>query len=82
MSRCTLRYLFTILLYAGVAIVLVPYISGDTSWALTFLLGGIGLALVCGFVRCYLTEGDCSEPVDTPPPSQRLEKQDHALKLH
>jgi hypothetical protein len=67
MSRCTLRYLLTVLLYAGVAIVLVPYIMGHTTTGLIFLLGGLGLALVCGFLRCYLTEGDCTERTPVPP---------------
>lgn len=66
MSRCTLRQVLTILLYAGVAIVLVPYLTGHTTTGLWFLLGGIGLSLVCGFLRCYLTEGDCMDRV--PPP--------------
>jgi hypothetical protein len=65
MSRCTLRYLFTILLYGGVAIMLVPYISGNTSRALIFLVAGIGVALVAGFLRCYFTEGDCTERMPT-----------------
>ncbi|GAC1422723.1 MAG: hypothetical protein NVS9B15_03900 [Acidobacteriaceae bacterium] len=66
MSRCTLRHVLTVLLYAGVAIVLVPYLTGHTTTGLWFLLGGIGLSLVCGFLRCYLTEGDCQDRV--PPP--------------
>lgn len=66
MSRCTLRHILTVLLYSGVAIVLVPYLTGHTTTGLWFLLGGIGLSLVCGFLRCYLTEGDCMERV--PPP--------------
>jgi hypothetical protein len=78
MSRCTLRYLFTILLYAGVAIMLVPYISGNTSRALVFLVGGIGVALVAGFLRCYFTEGDCTErlPDDAvaPPAPHRVSR--------
>jgi hypothetical protein len=67
MSRCTIRYLLTILVYAGVAIVLVPYVTGHTTTGLIFLLGGIGLALVCGFLRCYLMEGDCTERIPTHP---------------
>ena len=72
MSRCTLRYLFTILLYAGVAFVLIPYMIGQTTRALLYLLVGIGIALVCGFARCYLMEGDCDERLpDLPHPSNR-----------
>ena len=73
MSRCTIRYVLTGLVYAGVAIVLIPYIFGHTTTGLLFLLGGIGLALVCGFLRCYFMEGDCSERIP-PPPLQRTHK--------
>ncbi len=66
MSRCTARYILTVLLYAGVAVVLVPYVSGHTTTGLPFLLGGIGVALGCGFLRCYLTEGDCADRVASP----------------
>jgi len=65
MSRCTLRYLLTGLVYAGVIIVLIPYLTGHTTTGLWFLIGGIGLALVCGFLRCYLMEGDCTERIPT-----------------
>ena len=63
MSRCTLRYLLTVVLYAGVAFVLIPYIIGQTSRALSYLLIGIGIALVAGFARCYFMEGDCPDRV-------------------
>lgn len=72
MSRCTLRYIFTVLLFAGVAIVLVPYVIGNTSEALLFVLGGIGLSLICGFLRCYLTEGDCRDQ-DAPDPIANIQ---------
>lgn len=77
MSRCTLRYLLTVLLYAGVAIVLVPYISGNTSRALMFVVGGIGVALVCGFLRCYLMDGDCTDRSLAPPTTPRHEQHGH-----
>ena len=67
MSRCTLRYLLTVVLYAGVAFVLVPYIIGQTSRALLYLLVGIGIALVAGFARCYFMEGDCDDPMKNAP---------------
>ena len=63
MSRCTVRYLLTVVLYAGVAFVLIPYIIGQTSRALSYLLIGIGIALVAGFARCYFMEGDCPDRV-------------------
>jgi hypothetical protein len=66
MSRCTLRYIFTILIYAGVAIFLWPYLTGHISTGLLFLVGGIGLAVISGILRACLMEGDCVEPVPTP----------------
>ena len=61
MSRCTLRYLVTVLLYAGVAIFLIPYFTGHITTGALFLVGGICLAVVCGILRCYLMEGDCTD---------------------
>lgn len=61
MSRCTLRNIFTVLLYAGVGIFLFPYLTGHFSDAVLFLVAGIGLAVLCGILRCCYTEGDCSE---------------------
>jgi hypothetical protein len=63
MSRCTLRYLVTVLLYAGVAIFLWPYFTGRIATGIFFLVGGITLAVVCGIVRCGLTEGDCPDRI-------------------
>jgi len=59
MSRCTLRYLLTVLLYAGVAVFLWPYLTGHMFTGMFFLIGGACLTVVCGLLRCYLTEGDC-----------------------
>jgi hypothetical protein len=67
MSTCTLRYIFTILIYAGVAIFLWPYFTGHISTGILFLVGGMGLAVLSGILRCCFTEGDCTEPVPTPP---------------
>ena len=61
MSRCTLRYLLTVLLYAGVAIFLVPYFTGHVISGILFLIGGATLTVVCGIFRCSLTEGDCTD---------------------
>jgi hypothetical protein len=61
MSRCTLRYIFTVLLYFGVAIFLYPYFTGRLSSGIFFLVGGLGLAVLCGILRCCYTEGDCTE---------------------
>lgn len=61
MSRCTLRNIFTVLVYAGVGIFLYPYLTGHFSNAILFLVAGIGLAVLCGILRCVCIEGDCSE---------------------
>jgi len=52
MSRCTLRNIFTVLIYAGVAIFLYPYLTGHFSNAVLYLVAGIGLAVLCGILRC------------------------------
>ena len=53
-----MRTLLTILMYAGVGIFLLPYAFGKASIApVMMLLGGI-IAVVCGLLRCYLTEGE------------------------
>jgi hypothetical protein len=51
-----MRTLLTILMYAGVGVFLLPNAIGKASTApLLMLLGGI-IAVVCGLLRCYLTE--------------------------
>jgi len=67
MSRCTLRYLLTVLLYAGVAIFLWPYLTGHIFTGVLFLIGGAGLTVVAGLLRCCLTEGDCPDRSITKP---------------
>jgi hypothetical protein len=67
MSTCTKRYIFTALIYAGVLIFLWPYFTGHISTGIIFLVVGIGIAVVAGILRCYYTEGDCTEPVPNPP---------------
>jgi hypothetical protein len=77
MSRCTLRNIFTVLLYAGVGIFLFPYFTGNFSNAVLFLAAGIALAVLCGILRCSYAEGDCTEreylaskaPADTKQPT-------------
>jgi hypothetical protein len=65
MSRCTLRSIFTVLIYAGVVIFLFPYFIGRLTNVGFFVLAGLGLAVVCGILRCCCTEGEC--PVDPAP---------------
>ena len=63
MSRCTLRNIFTVLIYAGVAIFLYPYVTGHFSSAVIYLVVGIGLAVLCGVLRCVCIEGDCPDRI-------------------
>ncbi|HEY4381240.1 MAG TPA: hypothetical protein VGN01_12895 [Acidobacteriaceae bacterium] len=67
MSRCTLRNIFTVFIYAGVALFLYPYVTGHFSNALFYLVVGIGLAVLCGILRCACIEGDCPDRVPGPP---------------
>lgn len=62
MTRKTWRVVLTILMYAGVVVFLLPYFRGKimTSSGIWFMIVGVGMAVVCGLLRCYLTEGDCS----------------------
>jgi hypothetical protein len=61
----TMRTVLTILMYMGVAIFLFPYISGGITSGVLFMIIGAGLAVGCGLLRCYLTEGDCSRIPNT-----------------
>jgi hypothetical protein len=61
MSRCTLRYIFTVLIYAGVALSLYPYLTGRLSSGIIFLVAGIGLAVLAGILRAVCVEGDCPD---------------------
>jgi hypothetical protein len=54
-----MRTLLTFLMYAGVLVFLYPYIRGTITTGILFMIIGGGLAVVCGLLRCYLTEGDC-----------------------
>jgi hypothetical protein len=67
-SKCTLRIVFTILMYAGVAVFLIPYITGRVVTEAFVLLAGAGAAVTFGLLRCYCTEGDCAEKhIDSKP---------------
>jgi uncharacterized membrane protein len=59
MSKGILRILLTILMYAGVAVFLFPYFAGRITAGIPFMIIGVSGTVVCGFLRCYLTEGDC-----------------------
>ena len=76
MSRCTLRNIFTVLIYAGVAVFLYPYFTGRLSSGIIFLVAGIGLAVLSSILRCACIEGDCpdrvpSDPAPTAQPPRR-----------
>jgi hypothetical protein len=51
--------MLTILMYAGIVVFLFPYVTGKLTTGIIFLIVGAGTAVVCGLLRCYLTEGDC-----------------------
>jgi hypothetical protein len=69
MSKSALRILLTVLMYSGVLVFLYPYVVGTLSSGILLLIAGAGLAVSCGLLRCYLTEGDCSKnPVTKPAP--------------
>jgi hypothetical protein len=54
-----MRLMLTILMYAGVLIFLFPYVTGRFTTGIAFMILGAGMTVVCGLLRCYLTEGDC-----------------------
>jgi hypothetical protein len=45
-------------MYAGVGVFLLPYAVGKASSAPLLMLLGAGMSVVCGLLRCYLTEGE------------------------
>jgi hypothetical protein len=57
--RKIMRIVLTILMYAGVVVFLIPYFKGTITTSAIFLIFGAGFAVLCGLLRCYLTEGDC-----------------------
>lgn len=59
MTRRAVRTILTILMYAGIVVFLFPYVTGKLTTGIIFLIVGAGAAVVCGLLRCYLTEGDC-----------------------
>lgn len=60
MTKSILRILLTILMYAGVVVFLFPYFTGRITAGIPFMIGGAACTVICGLLRCYLTEGDCS----------------------
>ena len=64
MSRKSLRKILTVLMYAGVVVFLFPYFSGKIVTGIWLMIFGAAMAVVCGLLRCYLTEGDCGRVSD------------------
>ena len=60
-TRSILRVVLTILMYAGVVVFLFPYFTGRIMSGIPFMIIGAGCTVVCGLLRCYLTEGDCAK---------------------
>lgn len=56
--RHTVRTVLTILMYAGVGLFLLPYLTGKASTAPLLMVLGAMISVVCGLLRCYLTEGE------------------------
>ena len=65
MHKPTLCTILNIFMYCGVALFLFPYVSGHLSSGTLFLILGASLAVVSGFSRAFLTEGDCDLRVHT-----------------
>jgi hypothetical protein len=59
MTKRVMRVVLTILMYAGVVVFLLPYVTGRLTTGVSLLIIGAGAAVICGLLRCYLTEGDC-----------------------
>lgn len=59
MPKSVMRVLLTILMYTGVLVFFVPFLMDKSAMALRYQAGGATMAVVCGLLRCYLTEGDC-----------------------
>jgi hypothetical protein len=60
MKKKHMRIVLTILMYAGVVVFLFPYFTGRLTTGVLFMILGAGTTVVCGLLRCYLTEGDCA----------------------
>jgi hypothetical protein len=60
-TKGILRVVLTILMYAGVVVFLLPYFTGRITTGILFMIIGAGAAVICGLLRCYLTEGDCAK---------------------
>src|SRR5579875_2348646 len=57
--RKVFRIVLTILMYAGVLVFIYPYLTGRITTGIGYMIAGAVMTVVCGLLRCYLTEGDC-----------------------
>jgi ABC-type uncharacterized transport system permease subunit len=60
MTKSILRIVLTILMYAGVVVFLFPYFTGRLTAGVPLMILGAASTVICGLLRCYLTEGDCA----------------------
>jgi hypothetical protein len=60
MSKSVLRIILTILMYTGICVFLFPYFRGRITAGIPFMILGAAGTVICGLLRCYLTEGDCA----------------------
>jgi ABC-type uncharacterized transport system permease subunit len=60
MTKSILRIVLMILMYAGVGVFLFPYFTGRLTAGVPLMILGAATTVICGLLRCYLTEGDCS----------------------
>ncbi len=59
-DRICMRSVVTVFMFVGVGLFLLPYFTESLSSGIIFLILGAGIALSCGFLRCYL-DGTCGD---------------------
>ena len=64
MTRKFWRLVLTFLMYGGIVVFLLPYFRGKIVTGIWFMIIGGAMAVICGLLRCYLTEGDCGRVSD------------------
>ena len=65
MTKAILPIVLTILMYSGVVVFLFPYFTGRLTAGIPFMIMGATCTVVCGLLRCYLTEGDGAASLTT-----------------
>ena len=69
-DKVCIRTLVTLFMFVGVVLFLLPYFTGSMSTGIVFLIVGSLMAVGCGFLRCFLIEGDCNEDKTSGHPRQ------------